>query len=395
MLAIGALPAVVKADSLGISPFPYFTMLAVSTVYIGSKRGLLNREMEYISIKQGAAAPFVLSLSLFGVYIVSKLEISLETFITGYFFFLETLAGCFSLSTVFGIIGKRIGEQPVATIDPEKASWLLQASGEVTDEGTTRGKGSGTGTGPPSSVDVMPSFLLSCAGGLLLAFLERFVLHDNFTLNNIEACFIVMTWLEVLGVSSYKTAVTLLFGLLFYDVFWVFGSGRALKLASEVSGVEGLTPKNGSVMADVAMSPLISVPTKLLFPRAGDLAPAFKYSLLGLGDILVPGLLIGLLLRFDVNGGKGKGKGKGKGEGEGAEPRPYFRTALVAYGVGLLSSFTAAIITREGQPALLYLVPLVVSSSVAIGVQRAELGSLWAFRTKNKAAATAAKEGKP
>ena len=54
-------------------------------------------------------------------------------------------------------------------------------------------------------------------------------------------------------------------------------------------------------MADVAMSPVLSTPTKFLFPRDAAVAAAaesssFDFSLLGLGDVLIPGLLIGLLM---------------------------------------------------------------------------------------------------
>jgi minor histocompatibility antigen H13 len=75
--------------------------------------------------------------------------------------------------------------------------------------------------------------------------------------------------------------------LLVYDVFWVFGS-------ASVTG--------DNVMLTVATSDLISAPTRLLFPRVlgGSSASeigAFPYSLLGLGDVVVPGLLAGLALR--------------------------------------------------------------------------------------------------
>ena len=59
-----------------------------------------------------------------------------------------------------------------------------------------------------------------------------------------------------------------------------------------------------NVMLTVATSDVISGPTRILFPRipgggstAEAAAAAFPFSLLGLGDIAVPGLLACLTLR--------------------------------------------------------------------------------------------------
>lgn len=340
------------------APLPYFSLLAVPSVFIGSKRGILNKEVEMISFKQGAAAPIALSFSLFGFYLLLKYSVDIETFINGYFFFLEFVSGCFSLWIPMAMVGKVLDEQPVVNLD---LSWLVKAEEESAI--------SGGGGGDATQFGVKPSLILVGFTSIALAALNRFAFPENFTLNNIEACFIVITWLELLGVNSFKTAVTLLFGLLFYDVFWVFGSGKVLNLVSKTTSVDAILPENGSVMADVAMSPLVNVPTKLLFPR-DSLEAAFNFSLLGMGDILIPGLLVGLLLRFDTKRNKGE--------------QSYFTAALIAYGCGLVASFLASYLTGEGQPALLYLVPLTVGSAVFVGFQKQELKDLWSFEIKKK-----------
>ncbi len=65
-------------------------------------------------------------------------------------------------------------------------------------------------------------------------------------------------------------------GLFFYDIFWVF-----------------CTP----VMVSVAKN--FDAPIKLLFPRSALKAgvPA-NFAMLGLGDIVIPGLFVALLLRW-------------------------------------------------------------------------------------------------
>ena len=71
-------------------------------------------------------------------------------------------------------------------------------------------------------------------------------------------------------------------GLFFYDIFWVF-----------------FTP----VMVSVAKN--FDAPIKLLFPRLGPLTAAGKrpMAMLGLGDIVIPGIFVALMLRYDVHNG--------------------------------------------------------------------------------------------
>ena len=135
-------------------------------------------------------------------------------------------------------------------------------------------------------------------------------------------------------------------------------------------------------MADVAMSPVLSTPTKFLFPRDTAVAAvaessSFDFSLLGLGDVLIPGLLIGLLLRFEGRASKGSEGGGGGGGG-------YFAPALFAYGAGLLISFAASFVSGKGQPALLYLVPLTVGSALLVGTKNKEVRELWSFQTSGE-----------
>lgn len=58
-------------------------------------------------------------------------------------------------------------------------------------------------------------------------------------------------------------------------------------------------------MLSVATSDVITGPMRLLYPRpegASDMeAGKFPFSLLGLGDLAVPGLLACLTLRFDAS----------------------------------------------------------------------------------------------
>ena len=70
----------------------------------------------------------------------------------------------------------------------------------------------------------------------------------------------------MLSLDSFRTGMILLSGLFIYDIFWVFGT---------------------EVMVTVAKS--FDAPIKVLFPR-NILAEKFQFALLGLGDIVIPGM---------------------------------------------------------------------------------------------------------
>ena len=78
-----------------------------------------------------------------------------------------------------------------------------------------------------------------------------------------SACYV-----QLIGLSSFRTAGVLLLGLLAYDVFWVFGSPKVI---------------GDNVMLTVATSDILTGPVRLLFPRAvshGEVKD-FPYALLG------------------------------------------------------------------------------------------------------------------
>ncbi|XP_032238060.2 signal peptide peptidase-like 2B isoform X2 [Nematostella vectensis] len=172
---------------------------------------------------------------------------------------------------------------------------------------------------------------------------------------------------DILGVSfcislirnirlpSLKVCTILLVLLLIYDIFFVF--------------ITPLFSASGkSVMVEVATGGdhKEQLPMVLKIPRLTKSVLsvcARPYSLLGFGDILVPGLYIGFCHSFDTIS---------------KTPRKiYFVATTIAYGVGLLITFGALFLMKTGQPALLYLVPCVLLTGVAIALYRGELKKLW------------------
>ncbi|KAG5034343.1 hypothetical protein JHK87_009253 [Glycine soja] len=150
-------------------------------------------------------------------------------------------------------------------------------------------------------------------------FCAWYALRKHWLANNILGLAFCIQGIEMLSLGSFKTGAILLAGLFVYDIFWVF-----------------FTP----VMVSVAKS--FDAPIKLLFPTADSARP---FSMLGLGDIVIPGIFVALALRFDVSRGK--------------QPQ-YFKSAFVGYTVGLVLTIVVMNWFQAAQPALLYIVPSVI-----------------------------------
>ena len=144
-----------------------------------------------------------------------------------------------------------------------------------------------------------------------------------------------------------------------YDVFWVFGT---------------------EVMVSVAKG--LTAPVKILFPKALGVKPV-PCSMLGLGDIVIPGIFLALMLRYDAS----------RGSDTSGMP-PFFISNLVAYTIGLMATVGIMHFFDAAQPALLYLVPACIGVSLATAAVRGELGALLNFSVEKAAKEQEAKEAK-
>ncbi|KAI9838994.1 MAG: hypothetical protein M1819_004202 [Sarea resinae] len=198
--------------------------------------------------------------------------------------------------------------------------------------------------------------------------------------------------LQLISPTTFWTGTLVLGALFFYDIYFVF-----------------YTP----IMVTVAKS--LDIPIKLLFPRpaapgADPLIPSL--AMLGLGDVVLPGIMIGLALRFDLylfylrkqtrqasssNGSrddiiKAKYKTAAGGWGErfwsgrfaahlegGSFPKTYFYASIIGYIVGMMTTIGVMQVFGHAQPALLYLVPGVVGSLWGTALVRGEIKEMWAF----------------
>lgn len=110
-----------------------------------------------------------------------------------------------------------------------------------------------------------------------LSIVLSWFLTRNWIFNNILAVCLGYLFLKAIKIATIKPALILLTCLFFYDIFWVF-----------------ITPyftKGESVMVAVASS--FDIPIKLYMPIFSDLPSGIAgCSMLGLGDIVIPGLYI-------------------------------------------------------------------------------------------------------
>ncbi|CAM6103447.1 unnamed protein product [Calypogeia fissa] len=162
---------------------------------------------------------------------------------------------------------------------------------------------------------------------------------------------LILTVLQVIRLPNIKVSTVLLSCAFFYDIFWVFISPAIF---------------HESVMIVIARGDKSrgeGIPMLLKVPRLFD--PWGGYSIIGFGDILLPGLLVSFCLRYDWAAKKTLYGG-------------YFLWATIGYGFGLFLTYVALnLMDGNGQPALLYIVPCTLGTVILLGWWRGELSNLW------------------
>lgn len=267
--------------------------------------------------------PIIASGALFGLYIVFKIfsKDYINLLLTGYFFFLEVLALAHLMSPLVGsLVPSSIPNVPFHI-------------------GFTKGKGN-------QKIDLI-NYDFSSHDIVCLIFSTAvgiwYLLKKHWIANNLFGVAFAVNGVELLHLNNVVTGLILLSGLFVYDVFWVFGT---------------------NVMVTVAKS--FDAPIKLVFPQ--DLLTngfnASNFAMLGLGDIVIPGIFIALLLRFDYSLKR--------------KSRTYFYTSYVAYFLGLMMTIGIMHVFRHAQPALLYLVPACAGAPLLIALIKGDTKTLFA-----------------
>lgn len=337
-------------------PFFFNTMLQSTViVFIGSVNslhtcakehtrsvtGAEGAEMEKMDKSSAQWFPIVASCFLFGLYIAFKYvnpEL-LNLLFKGYF----SIIGVWALSTCLA---------PVVRV-------------------TAPALFAGSGFGPftvkvPFLMDAPETFTIhrghivatSAAGAVGWGYL----VWDHFLANNAIAMGFCLQGLELMSIGSFKIAAIFLSGAFFYDIFWVFGTDVMVTVAKSING-----------------------PIKLLFPRF-ELDPKTgkeAMSMLGLGDIILPGLLVALMLRFDYDNAlralKPTKNKKNPPVVAWDFPQPFFKASVLAYFAAIVVTIYIMMTFQAAQPALLYLSPACVLTPLIVAAAQGKLKALFAF----------------
>jgi minor histocompatibility antigen H13 len=329
-------------------------LMALLPLFFGSLRsvgyhtGLKTRGEEAgdrIGMRDAAMLPLYASGGLFGLYLFFKvplLQFSYDSSWPSLPQFLPKEYVNMILSALFLLLGisalTRVLSSIVNPLVPDSwKAWFTQYSLHLTV--ATPRKEPEESKLKFTTIDVF----LALASALLGV---GHLLSNHWLSNNVFGLAFSLNAIEMISLDSVGVGALLLGGLFLYDIFWVFGT---------------------DVMVTVAKS--FEAPIKLMFPMdilEKGLA-ANNFGMLGLGDIVVPGLLIALLCRFDKSHHP-------KGI------KVYFYSGFLAYVLGLGTTIAVMHIFKAAQPALLYLVPSCLGLPLFMALVRGDISDLFKYR---------------
>ncbi|KAL3775884.1 hypothetical protein ACHAWO_012902 [Cyclotella atomus] len=262
-------------------------------------------------------------------------------------------------------------------------------------------------TGPIAPVDLV-AVAISYGIGAVWLYVAFSIPHPDtiafyWIMQDIFGTCMCILFLSTIKLNSIKVAAILLIVAFFYDIFFVFVTPLLTKHGESI--MVNVATTGGPPKADPSWCEKYphdadckgGDPLPMLFaiPRIGDYQGGC--SMLGLGDIVLPGLLLSFASRYDeakrligvIGGGSGRMRSNAcpdVPEHKSTNPlcmiccccrHGYFGPIMVAYAIGLAMANAAVYIMQMGQPALLYLVPCCLGTMVYIGHKSGELNELW------------------
>jgi len=319
LFALQLLP-LVNLSGVRVQSIFYFFGVAVTTVYLGGRQVTIAQS-ESISSENALLAPVFASLSIGVIYTLIQLGFNPSVIYS----FAVTIFGALAISDV--------GVPILRNVIPSIADATIPLPEKLRDEEKDV-------TSLPLDGVITLLFGLACT---VAYWIPSYGMEQKFIISNGLAWAIAMTSLGAISFGSFQTASILLAGLFFYDIFWVFGTDVMMTVATKVEA-----------------------PVKFIYPSDSTIVRDYPFSVLGLGDIVIPGLFVRFMGKID----------------EALLPvkLSYLNAATAAYAFGLATCFIANEITHAGQPALLYLSPACIGSALLCGVVNSQLGEVWNFQ---------------
>ena len=211
--------------------------------------------------------------------------------------------------------------------------------------------------------------IVTFAFGLIIGVI--YFLKKNWILNNILGMAFSVFGIENLMLGEYKVGLILLSLLFFYDIFWVFYTPVMVSVAKNIEGpVKLMFPKLQDAIDKIKKEKPDEYADKAYDPR--------EFNMIGLGDIVIPGVYVALMLRFDIYLYK-KAKKDITKFGFSFGNMKYFIVTFVFYNLGIIITLCSMYFFNHAQPALLYLVPCTLFSSTLLSFANKDFKLLWKF----------------
>eukprot|EP00753_Platysulcus_tardus_P012736 PLAT3530.1.p1 GENE.PLAT3530.1~~PLAT3530.1.p1 ORF type:complete len:660 (+),score=352.48 PLAT3530.1:24-2003(+) len=226
---------------------------------------------------------------------------------------------------------------------------------------------------------------LPCIGEVSVAYMIGYLLSLSLGVTWFACRHASWAWLlqDVFGVAlctlflclirlpNIKVSTVMLVLFFLYDIFFVFISPLIFQESVMIKVASAGAPSDSRLTQYCSSNPddhklckpREQLPMLFRIPRLMDWRGG--YTLLGFGDVVLPGLLLSFALRFDY-----LSRRRGCCSG-------YFPAMAVGYAVGLLFAYAGVLIMHSGQPALLYLVPCTLGVLCIMACRRGELKLLW------------------
>ena len=165
-----------------------------------------------------------------------------------------------------------------------------------------------------------------------------------------------------------------------YDVFWtfitpaLFGSSVMVQVATGESNAESCMDIGVILPLARTTNVFKSLPFLLEMPRPCDDWSCARSSVVGLGDILIPGLMLVFCAKIKASSNRIKISKSSRY----VFGNIYFFTGLLAYIIGLIWTFCSYVIMQgHGQPALMFILPSMYFFVSAVAFARGEFQYLW------------------
>lgn len=302
----------------------------------------LEQGPEFMTRKDALMMPVISGTALTTLFFAYKyLGASWVNFLLGIYLSLSgaVAAGLAIHPVIVYLMPQSVDEKVGFEFDPSQHKWLYYLFDEQ-DLGT-------------KPIKVTFSTLLSISFGIFVS--VGFFMTKNFVLHNIIAVSFSILAISMLSLDTFKIGFVLLAGLFFYDIFFVFATPVMVGVAKQFDG-----------------------PAKIIFPVALD---PLRASILGLGDIIIPGFFVAMCLRFDAFLYKRAEVVKfPQSEVHAfAWPKTHFNCVLIGYCLCLVLTSAIMMYFQAAQPALLYLCPGVSIALTFSAWRHGQLKEMWDY----------------